>query len=72
MWLPELDQRGKSGELAVLEGLEEFREHLGGRMTITLPKSIGAKIDVHHMDVDFLEEGVLYLRNYNAESREVS
>jgi 3-dehydroquinate synthase len=39
-----------SGELTVLEGLEEFREHLGGELTVTLVPEIGRKIEVHEMD----------------------
>ncbi len=38
------------GELTVLEGLEEFREHLGGELTVTLVPEIGRKIEVHEMD----------------------
>ncbi|MEN8790180.1 MAG: 3-dehydroquinate synthase [Flavobacteriaceae bacterium] len=34
----------------LLAGIEEFREHLGGRLTITLITSIGQKKDVHEID----------------------
>ena len=34
----------------LLKGIEEFREHLGGRLTITLIDGIGNKHDVHTMD----------------------
>src|SRR5690606_16201143 len=37
-------------EPALLDGLEEFREHLGGRLTITLLRSVGEPLDVHEMD----------------------
>lgn len=37
------------GALVVLKGLEEFREHLGGQLTITLLKAIGCGIEVHEM-----------------------
>ncbi len=37
------------GALVVLKGLEEFREHLGGRLTITLLKAIGKGFEVHEM-----------------------
>ena len=39
-----------TGGLALLEGLEEFREHLGGRLTITLPHGIGARVEVNRID----------------------
>jgi 3-dehydroquinate synthase len=34
----------------LLEGLEEFREHLGGQLTITLVRNPGESLDVHEMD----------------------
>ena len=37
------------GALMVLKGLEEFREHLGGRLTITLLREIGEGFEVHEM-----------------------
>ena len=37
------------GALMVLKGLEEFREHLGGRLTITLLSSIGCGFEIHEM-----------------------
>jgi len=37
------------GALMVLKGLEEFREHLGGRLTITLLNAIGRGFEVHEM-----------------------
>jgi 3-dehydroquinate synthase len=36
-----LRQRGKSGELTVMAGLEEFRQHLGGALTLTLLRRWG-------------------------------
>ncbi|MEM8952945.1 MAG: 3-dehydroquinate synthase [Verrucomicrobiota bacterium] len=43
------DQEG-GAELAVLRGLEEFREHLGGELTITLVPELGQKLEVHEMN----------------------
>ena len=47
---------------AILEGLREFREHLGGEFTVTLLTGLGQGIEVHQMDealamdaVDWLE-----------------
>lgn len=34
----------------VLDGLEEFREHLGGALTITLLRDIGHPVDIHEID----------------------
>ena len=40
----------------VLKGLEEFREHLGGQLTITLLTAIGQGIEVHEMDYELLKK----------------
>lgn len=53
-----LRSRTTSGELTVLEGLEEFREHLGGELTVTLVPEIGRKIEVHEMDHAKIVEAV--------------
>jgi 3-dehydroquinate synthase len=37
------------GALVVLKGLEEFREHLGGQLTITLLRAIGRGFEVHEV-----------------------
>ncbi|WP_437193228.1 3-dehydroquinate synthase [Planctomicrobium sp. SH527] len=34
----------------LFDGLEEFRQHLGGRLTVTMLSAIGQKIDVHEID----------------------
>jgi len=58
------------GKRVILEGLEEFREHLGGELTITLIQGIGEGIEVHAMDqsaiikaVDDLQKLHLSLKN---------
>jgi len=38
----------------ILKGLEEFREHLGGQLTIMLLAGIGRGIEVHEMDKDLI------------------
>lgn len=37
------------GTCVVLKGMEEFREHLGGRLAITLLREIGQGFEVHEM-----------------------
>jgi 3-dehydroquinate synthase len=34
----------------LFDGLEEFRQHLGGRLTITLLRGVGEPVDVHEID----------------------
>jgi 3-dehydroquinate synthase len=40
-------------------GLEEFREHLGGRLTITLLRAIGEVTEVHAIDPSLLRRALL-------------
>lgn len=63
---PGLLSEGKSGDPAILEGLEEFREHLGGELTVTLVPKIGQKLEVHEMDRDLILAAMEDLR-VNAE-----
>ena len=38
----------------ILKGLEEFREHLGGKLTIMLLNDIGQGVEVHEMDTKLI------------------
>ena len=42
----------------ILEGLEEFREHLGGDLTITLLKEIGHGVEVHEVSLPRMIESI--------------
>jgi 3-dehydroquinate synthase len=50
IWDEALMLRAEDGELAVLRGLDEFREHLGGELTVTLLHDIGTGEEVHRVD----------------------
>jgi 3-dehydroquinate synthase len=52
---------------ALLDGLEEFREHLGGRLTITLLEAIGRPIDVHEIDAARMVDAVGRLAEHASE-----
>ena len=47
----------------LLAGLEEFREHLGGRLAITLPREIGVGFEVNEMKVTLIRESIAELAN---------
>ncbi len=49
----------------LLKGLDEFREHLGGVLTIMLLKKIGTGIETHSMDKRLIKKSVALLRNEN-------
>ncbi len=61
---PFLLERGASGEPTILEGLEEFREHLGGELTVTLVPEIGRKEEVHEMDSALILEAMRELAEH--------
>ncbi|CAM4260757.1 3-dehydroquinate synthase [Zobellia nedashkovskayae] len=42
----------------LLNGIEEFREHLGGELTITLISDIGVKHDVHEIDLQIMKKAL--------------
>jgi 3-dehydroquinate synthase len=62
LWHPTCDRRRADGERLLLAGLEEFREHLGGELTITLLSGIGTSVDVHAMDHTLLNRAIEWLR----------
>jgi 3-dehydroquinate synthase len=39
-------------------GLEEFRQHLGGRLTITMLEAVGKPIDVHEIDETSMRQAI--------------
>ena len=51
----------------VISGLEEFREHLGGQLTIMLLQSIGIGFEVHEMDKELVLKSIDYLRRYKTQ-----
>ena len=61
VWHPLMTRRNAEGALEILGGLGDFREHLGGRLTVTLPDGIGRRIEVHEMDLDLVERSISFL-----------
>ncbi len=59
--IPEL-----SGE-NLLKGLEEFREHLGGELTIMLIEEIGRGVEVHQIDSQIISEAAEKLQKFQKE-----
>lgn len=49
--------------LLVLKGLEEFREHLGGELTITLLNGLGSGFEVHDMVLPKIVESIFELQD---------
>ena len=62
LWDDALDAAGADRESALLAGLEHFRTHLGGELTITLLEGIGRGVEVHEMDASLVLESIDWLR----------
>ena len=65
VYAPELGQHLEQDDhpASVLRGLDEFREHLGGLLTILMLRSIGAPFDVHEIRRDVMIRSIGVLRN---------
>ncbi|MGB0744069.1 MAG: 3-dehydroquinate synthase, partial [Opitutales bacterium] len=51
-------KQGKGEQYAVLLGLEEFREHMGGQLTIPLLLEIGEQFEVNDIDYSLMAESI--------------
>ncbi len=62
LWADALDEVDEEGMRVILTGLQEFREHLGGELHITLLRDIGQPFDVHEMNDALILESIDMLR----------
>jgi 3-dehydroquinate synthase len=56
VYAPELSKTDRRGRLAILAGLEEFRAHLGGELTLTLPAPLGSRVEIHAVNEPVMAE----------------
>ena len=76
VYTPELGQHldaeadGSTHANSVLRGLDEFREHLGGSLTILMLRSIGAPFDVHDIRRDVMIRSIGVLRDFEHAHRQ--
>jgi 3-dehydroquinate synthase len=61
-WHDALAIHAAGGRLAVLDGLDEFREHLGGALTVTLVRGVGDAVEVNEMDAAAVEKSIAWMR----------
>ena len=62
LWHPALETINSAGKLDVIQGLTDFREHLGGELTITLLTALGTGIEVHKMDTELVADAIQWLK----------
>ena len=48
---------------ALMAGLEEFRQHLGGRLTVTMLRDVGQPLDVHDVDEATMRRAIESVRD---------
>jgi 3-dehydroquinate synthase len=58
LYVPEL-----AGGPALFEGLEQFREHLGGELTVTLLEGLGQGFETHSVELERYRKAVALLRH---------
>ncbi len=51
----------------LMQGLEEFRQHLGGRLTITMLRGVGDPIDIHEIDHATMRNAIEQLQQIQEE-----
>lgn len=59
---PGLDWTDENGKRRIFEGLDEFREHLGGALTVLMLADIGKGVDTHTIDLDIMADCIAQLR----------
>jgi 3-dehydroquinate synthase len=50
-------------------GLEEFRQHLGGRLTLTMLHAVGRPFEVHEVDRAAMREAIEYVADFAKSNR---
>jgi 3-dehydroquinate synthase len=63
LWHPALEKHTAGGDWAILEGLRDFQEHLGGELTVTLLAGIGKGVEVHRIDQQRMREAMAWLKD---------
>ncbi|MFQ6024675.1 MAG: 3-dehydroquinate synthase, partial [Acidiferrobacterales bacterium] len=62
LWHPVMELRSSDGSPALMAGLHEFREHLGGELTVTLLADIGRGVEVHKIQETVVLEAMDWLK----------
>ncbi len=64
LYVPELGAFSEQPEhsQSVFRGLTEFREHLGGELTLMLLAGIGTGVEVHQINLELYQQAIAYLK----------
>lgn len=58
VWHEALATKDRTGRYVVLDGIEEFREHLGGVLHVTFPGPIGNRLEVTSIDEPLMVQAI--------------
>jgi 3-dehydroquinate synthase len=67
-WDARLDERDGAGRRKVLAGIAEFREHLGGELTLMMLEGLGKGREVRQLDERVVETAIDWLRARRSET----
>lgn len=71
LYANELMHADSNHALCILNGLEEFREHLGGELAITLLENIGSSFEVHEMSLPKVVDAIRELEQRHAQRAKI-
>ena len=62
LWHPAMETRDERDRFLIIDGIEEFREHLGGELTVTMLRSVGRGEEVNSLDAGQILHAMTWLR----------
>ncbi len=62
LWHPAMESRDERDRFVLLDGIEEFREHLGGELTVTMLRAVGTGEEVNSLDSGQILQAMTWLR----------
>lgn len=65
VWSPLLRKKDAAGRPELRHGLEQFREHLGGALTLAMPDGVGRLQEIHELDWAALERCLDFLEAFH-------
>ena len=66
LWHPATGRKSAEGHFELLDGLEEFRQHLGGQLSITLLTAIGRAKEFNQLSSQRVAESIRWLEQRSA------
>ncbi len=63
LWHPFLEKREDSKSLSIYNGLEEFRQHMGGKLSLIMPNHLGSSCQISSISHDEIEQAVSEMKD---------